>query len=148
MNIDITLRNEKGAELTFNEGDANFENLKNAILTTLANSISTTEPANPVAGQYWLNTSVTPNVLNIRNLANDTWIPIGNITQSTNTFNVPVAQGGTGRAELTNNSVVVGAGTSAVNFIAPSTSGNVLTSNGTVWESQPSVAASIVYQPD
>jgi hypothetical protein len=146
MNIDITLRNEKGAELTFNEGDANFENLKNAILTTLANSISTTAPANPVAGQYWLNTSVTPNVLNIRNLANDTWIPIGNITQSTNTFNVPVAQGGTGRNTLTNHSVLLGAGTGQVQLVAPSTSGNVLTSNGTTWQSQTPVAANIVYQ--
>jgi hypothetical protein len=146
MNIDITLRNEKGAELTFNEGDANFENLKNAILTTLANSINTTAPANPVAGQYWLNTSVTPNVLNIRNLANNTWISLGTITQSTNRYNVPVAQGGTGRNTLTNHSVLLGAGTSQVQLVAPSTSGNVLTSNGTTWQSQPNIAAAVVYQ--
>jgi hypothetical protein len=46
-----------------------------------------------------------------------------------------VAQGGTGSANLTANSVVVGNGTSAVSGVAPSTSGNVLTSNGTTWTS-------------
>jgi hypothetical protein len=48
-----------------------------------------------------------------------------------------VAQGGTGSATLTANSVVLGNGTSALsaNLIAPSTSGNVLTSNGTTWTS-------------
>ncbi len=46
-----------------------------------------------------------------------------------------VAQGGTGAATHTANSVLVGAGTSAVTSVAPSTSGNVLTSNGTTWTS-------------
>jgi hypothetical protein len=46
-----------------------------------------------------------------------------------------VASGGTGVASLTANSLLLGAGTSDVTFAAPSTSGNVLTSNGTVWAS-------------
>ena len=46
-----------------------------------------------------------------------------------------VAQGGTGRATLTANNVVLGNGTSAVQFVAPGTSGNVLVSNGTTWTS-------------
>jgi len=46
-----------------------------------------------------------------------------------------VVNGGTGRTTLTSNNVVLGAGTSAVNFVAPGTSGNVLTSNGTTWTS-------------
>ena len=46
-----------------------------------------------------------------------------------------VAQGGTGATSLTANNVVVGNGTSAPNFVAPGTSGNVLTSNGTTWTS-------------
>ena len=46
-----------------------------------------------------------------------------------------VANGGTGAATLTANSVLVGAGTSAVTGIAAGTSGNVLTSNGTTWAS-------------
>jgi hypothetical protein len=46
-----------------------------------------------------------------------------------------VAKGGTGAATLTANNVVLGNGTSAVQFVAPGTSGNVLTSNGTTWTS-------------
>jgi len=46
-----------------------------------------------------------------------------------------VAQGGTGAATLTANNVVLGNGTSAVQFVAPSTAGNVLVSNGTTWTS-------------
>lgn len=50
----------------------------------------------------------------------------------------PVANGGTGANTLTANSVITGNGTGAVTFVAPGTSGNVLTSNGTAWLSQPS----------
>jgi hypothetical protein len=48
---------------------------------------------------------------------------------------VTVAQGGTGAATLTSNAVLIGNGTSAVTAVAPSTNGNVLTSNGTAWTS-------------
>jgi hypothetical protein len=44
-------------------------------------------------------------------------------------------QGGTGAATLTANNVLLGNGTSAVQFVAPGTLGNVLTSNGTTWVS-------------
>jgi len=46
-----------------------------------------------------------------------------------------VAQGGTGAATLTSNNVLLGNGTSAPQVVAPSTAGNVLTSNGTTWVS-------------
>lgn len=46
-----------------------------------------------------------------------------------------VANGGTGAASLTLNNVLLGNGTSAVQFVAPGTNGNVLTSNGTTWTS-------------
>jgi hypothetical protein len=49
------------------------------------------------------------------------------------TGTLPVGNGGTGAATLTANSILVGAGTSAVTFVAPSSNGNVLTSNGTNW---------------
>ena len=48
---------------------------------------------------------------------------------------LPVANGGTGATTLTANNVILGNGTSAVQAVAPGTSGNVLTSNGTTWES-------------
>ncbi len=44
-----------------------------------------------------------------------------------------VAQGGIGVGTLTANSVLLGNGTSAPQTVAPGTSGNVLTSNGTTW---------------
>ena len=53
-----------------------------------------------------------------------------------------VANGGTGATTLTANNVILGNGTSAPNFVAPSTSGNVLTSNGTTWVSSTPVASS------
>jgi len=46
-----------------------------------------------------------------------------------------VADGGTGRSTLTANAVLIGNGTSGINSVAPSTSGNILTSNGTSWTS-------------
>jgi hypothetical protein len=51
------------------------------------------------------------------------------------TGTIPVANGGTGAATLTANNVLLGNGTSAVAFVAPSTNGNVLTSNGSTWTS-------------
>lgn len=51
------------------------------------------------------------------------------------TGTLPVANGGTGATTLTSNNVILGNGTSAVQFVAPGTSGNVLTSNGTTWQS-------------
>lgn len=50
------------------------------------------------------------------------------------TGTLPVANGGTGRTTLTANNVILGNGTSGVNFVAPGASGNVLVSNGTSWE--------------
>lgn len=55
-------------------------------------------------------------------------------TQITGTL--PVANGGTGATALTANAVLLGNGTSALQSVAPGTSGNVLTSNGTTWVSQ------------
>jgi len=51
------------------------------------------------------------------------------------TGTLPVANGGTSLTTLTANNVILGNGTSAPTFVAPSTSGNVLTSNGTTWQS-------------
>jgi hypothetical protein len=51
------------------------------------------------------------------------------------TGTLPVGNGGTGATTLTANNVLLGNGTSAPLFVAPGTSGNVLTSNGTTWTS-------------
>ncbi len=61
------------------------------------------------------------------------------------TGTLPVANGGTGAASLTANNVLLGNGTSAVQVVAPGSSGNVLTSNGTTWASSaPSTGALVL----
>jgi len=50
---------------------------------------------------------------------------------------VSPAYGGTGVTSLTANNVILGNGTGNVQFVAPGTTGNVLTSNGTTWASSP-----------
>jgi hypothetical protein len=64
--------------------------------------------------------------------SNNVTITGGSITGITD---LAVADGGTGASTLTG--VVIGNGTSAMTAVAPSTSGNVLTSNGTTWASSP-----------
>lgn len=59
------------------------------------------------------------------------------------TGTLPVGNGGTGATTLTLNNVILGNGTSAVQLIAPSTSGNVLTSNGTTWSSTAPAASGL-----
>ena len=71
-------------------------------------------------------------------------LSVGNLSLSNITLTNPldVAEGGTGRATLTANNVLLGNGTTAVNFVAPGASGNVLTSNGTTWVSQAATGVS------
>ena len=56
------------------------------------------------------------------------------------TTHTPVSSGGTGAYTLTANNVLLGNGTDAVQFVAPGTSGNVLTSDGSTWTSAVPVA--------
>ena len=51
------------------------------------------------------------------------------------TGTLPVANGGTGATSIAANNVILGNGTSAVQVVAPGTSGNVLKSNGSTWAS-------------
>ncbi len=58
------------------------------------------------------------------------------------TGQVSVANGGTGSSTLAANNVLLGNGTSAVQVVAPGASGNLLTSDGTTWQSTAPAAAS------
>jgi hypothetical protein len=126
------------------QGDMNIANqgfpafradLNDQLEALVTNSSGATAPATTFPHQWWLDTSTTPSTLRQRNAANDAWIVVGLFDQASNTFNVPVAQGGTGASTLTANNVLLGNGTNAVQAVAPNTSGNVLTSNGTTWTS-------------
>jgi hypothetical protein len=112
---------------------------------TLANSIivsngsngaatgtTVTVPASTSMILYNDGTNITEPVRYITTLSAGN-ISAGNLALTTT---LPVSSGGTGSANLTLNSVLLGNNTNAVNFVAPGASGNVLTSNGTTWVSQ------------
>jgi len=81
------------------------------------------------------------------NLAGSSNFTFDGTTATINALNLTtalgVAYGGTGATSLTANNVILGNGTSAVQTVAPSTSGNVLTSNGTTWVSQAPAASGV-----
>jgi hypothetical protein len=68
--------------------------------------------------------------------AGKSFLVYNNGTDVVNALNgISVESGGTGLSTLTANNVIIGNGTSAVGFVAPGTSGNLLTSDGTTWTS-------------
>jgi hypothetical protein len=113
-------------------------------ITGLADGIASTDAATvnqiPSSALFLLKAS------NLSDVANATTAR-GNLTAAKSGANsditsltglttpLTVAQGGTGAATLTANNVLLGNGTSAPQVVAPSTTGNVLTSNGTTWTS-------------
>jgi microcystin-dependent protein len=67
---------------------------------------------------------------------------VGSLNRSDHTGTLAVANGGTGLTTLTANNVILGNGTSTPSFVAPGSSGNLLTSNGTTWQSTTPAASS------
>lgn len=80
-------------------------------------------------------TSVAASVPAFLSIAGSPVTTTGTLAISYSGTALPVANGGTGATALTANNVILGNGTSAVQFVAPGSSGNVLTSNGTTWQS-------------
>ena len=68
-----------------------------------------------------------------------------NVSAGSISGTVPVANGGTGATTLAANNVLLGNGTSALQVVAPGTTGNVLTSNGTTWTSTAPSASGVPY---
>jgi len=130
------------------------------VLTSNGSGVAPTFQALPVSGVTTFNagtTGFTPSTATSGavTLAGTLAIANGGTGTTSTTFanlttnvtgTLPVANGGTGAATLTANNVLLGNGTSALQVIAPSTSGNVLTSNGTTWASTaPAGGGSWVY---
>lgn len=68
---DMDVENQSGANL---RADLNL-----ALKALVSNSSGPTAPATTFAFQFWVDTSVTPNLLRIRNSANNAWIRIGRV---------------------------------------------------------------------
>jgi len=82
-----------------NQGFPAFRaDLNNALQALVSNSSGSTAPSTTFAYQFWIDTSASPNILKQRNADNDAWITIGSLNQSTDVFNLAIAQGGTGGA--------------------------------------------------
>jgi hypothetical protein len=82
-----------------NQGFPAFRSdLNSALAALVSNSSGSTEPEATFAHQFWVDTSGSPSVLKQRNLSDDAWVTIGTINETTDTFNLAIAQGGTGAA--------------------------------------------------
>ena len=123
-----------------NNGTADTITVKNTTGTGIA------VPAGKSMWVYNNGTNVVDAVTHLTSLTLGSALPIasGGTGSTSTTFvnlatnvtgTLPVGNGGTGATTLTANNVIIGNGTSAVNFVAPGSTGNVLTSNGTTWTS-------------
>jgi len=108
-----------------NASEITTGSLANARTTASSSNGASTIVARDASGNFSANV-ITANGSSI------TGLNASNISAGT----LGVANGGTGATTLNSEAVVIGNSTGAVKFVAPGTSGNVLTSNGTAWASQ------------
>jgi hypothetical protein len=118
--------------------DANAVNVVRSSTNTINGTTSTS-----ISSQF-LSTIFIADLETGQWFATNTSINVDLATGVTGTL--AVANGGTGQSTLTANNVIIGNGTSAVAFVAPGASGNVLTSNGTSWASSSGTARTDVAQ--
>ena len=94
---------------------------------------ASTVPTVVAAGEISCN--VTDGKIYITNAAGTAQVLVSSLARSDHTGTLGVANGGTGLGTLTANNVILGNGTSTPSFVAPGSSGNLLTSDGTTWQS-------------
>ena len=137
----ITVKNTTGTGIAVPAGKTmyvynNGTNVLDAITHLTSLTLATSLP--PGSGGTGVNSVGTAgNVLTSNGTA---WVSqaatASNNASALTTGITAVNVGGTGANTLTSENVIIGNGTSAVKFVAPGTTGNVLTSNGTAWLSQ------------
>ncbi len=105
--------------------------------TPVAPTASAGTNTTQIATTAFVSTAITNERTATTTLTNKTLTsPTINGGAITGITDLAVADGGTGVSTIAANAVVLGNGTSAIQTVAPSTNGNVLTSNGTTWVSQ------------
>ena len=119
-----------GANITsLNATAVSSGTLDNARTSAASANGASTIVARDASGNFTANTATLTTVTGAG--SGLTSLNAANISSGT----LAVARGGTGAATLTANNVLLGNGTSALQVVAPGSSGNILTSNGTTWES-------------
>jgi len=117
-------------------GTANNQVATTAFVSTTVGTLGTMASQNAVSVAITGGT-IGNGILTLASISNSTIassnISGGNISGLVNPISVP--NGGTSSSTLTQNAVILGNGTSAVQTVAAGTSGNVLTDNGTTWTS-------------
>ena len=102
--------------------------LNNALLAVVSQNSGATAPATTFAYQLWMDTAT--GLLKIRNAANNAWVTIGDPAE-----------------ENLGMLLVSDIGSTVQAYVAPGTSGNVLTSNGSAWVSSPNPSGTDKIQP-
>jgi hypothetical protein len=133
----ITVKNATGTGVAipagkttwvYNNGTDVVE-VMNHFNTLSANSMTLTSPLPVASGGTGVNT-----LTGVVKASGTSAFTASNVDLTTEvTGTLPVANGGTGANTLSANAVLLGNGTSALQTVAPGTSGNVLTSNGSAW---------------
>lgn len=123
-----------GQALTLQPASATLPGVVTAIAQTLAGvkTFSSAPNLSSLTASLPLQLDASKNIVSLA-------IPLAAASSAVSGI-LPVPNGGTGLGTLTTGNVILGAGTSVPTFVAPSTSGNVLTSNGSTWLSSPAGA--------
>jgi hypothetical protein len=95
------------------------------------------------SGLTWDGTTLTANDIIDSSLTASKPVFTNGSKNLVSTGTLGVDQGGTGLTTLTANNVILGNGASTPTFVAPSTAGNVLVSNGTTWTSAAPAASGV-----
>jgi len=133
----IKIKQGSGAEITIATGT------KTMLYTDGAGSGAAVFNAAPTAATSGTVTSVSATVPTLLSVSGSPITSSGTLAFTYSGTALPVANGGTSLTTLTANNVILGNGASAPTFVAPSSSGNILKSNGTTWTSAAPAASGI-----